>query len=104
MKFLVSALFTSLASLACFAQDSAAYRAFGDKANTPPEMTACTSDDAARVDAKLKRNIPGATRKCCELPRRSFVFCGVVSRLRVMDAALVRIFLCMVEPFGASSV
>jgi hypothetical protein len=100
MKFLVSALFTSLASFACFAQDSAAYREFGDKANTPAEMTACTSDDAARVE----RNIPGATCKCCELPRRSFVFCGVVSRLRVMDAALVGIFLCMVEPFGASGV
>jgi len=53
MKFLVSALFTSLASLACFAQDSATYRACGDKANTPAEMTACTSDEEARVDANL---------------------------------------------------
>jgi uncharacterized protein YecT (DUF1311 family) len=53
MKFLVSALFTSLASFACFVQDSAAYRVCGDKANTQAEMTAYTSDEAARVDAKL---------------------------------------------------
>ena len=40
-------------SFACFAQDSAEYRACSDKANTQSEMTACASDEAARVDAKL---------------------------------------------------
>jgi uncharacterized protein YecT (DUF1311 family) len=53
MKFLVSALFTSLVSLACFAQDSATYRVCGDKANTQAEITPDTNDEAARVDAKL---------------------------------------------------
>lgn len=53
MKFLVSAPFTPLVSFACFAQDSAAYRVCSDKANTQAEMTACTSDEPARVHAKL---------------------------------------------------
>jgi uncharacterized protein YecT (DUF1311 family) len=53
MKFLVSALFTSLVSLTCFALNSAAHRVCGDKTNTQAEMTAYTNDEAARVDAKL---------------------------------------------------
>ena len=42
------------AAFACLAQDSAEYRACSDKANTQSEMTACASEEAARVDAKLK--------------------------------------------------
>jgi len=72
MKYLVVAIFISLISFTCFAQDSAAYRACSHKANTQAEMTAWASDEAARVDAKL--NIPLATCKCRELPSRSFVF------------------------------
>ena len=48
------ALLMTVISFACFAQDSAEYRACSDKANTQSEMTACASDEAARVDAKLK--------------------------------------------------
>ena len=54
MKFLVVALLMTLIPFACFAQNSAEYRACSDKANTQSEMTACVSDEAARVDAKLK--------------------------------------------------
>ena len=54
MKFLVVALLMTVISFGCFAQDSAEYRACSDKANTQSEMTACASDEAARVDAKLK--------------------------------------------------
>jgi uncharacterized protein YecT (DUF1311 family) len=53
MKYLVAAVFTSLISFACFAQDSVAYRACTDKANTQAEMTACASEEAARADAEL---------------------------------------------------
>ena len=54
MKCLVVAFLITVISFACFAQDSAEYRACSDKANTQSEMTACASDEAARVDAKLK--------------------------------------------------
>ena len=54
MKCLVVAFLMTVISFACFAQDSAEYRACSDKANTQSEMTACVSDEAARVDAKLK--------------------------------------------------
>jgi uncharacterized protein YecT (DUF1311 family) len=54
MKSLMLALLMTVISFACFAQDSAEYRACSDKANTQSEMTACASDEAARVDAKLK--------------------------------------------------
>jgi len=54
MKCLVVAFSMTVISFACFAQDSAEYRACSDKANTQSEMTACVSDEAARVDAKLK--------------------------------------------------
>jgi len=54
MKWLVVAFLMTVISFACFAQDSAEYRACSDKANTQSEMTACASDEAARVDAKLK--------------------------------------------------
>jgi uncharacterized protein YecT (DUF1311 family) len=53
MKALVGALLMTVISFACSAQDSAEYRACSDKANTQSEMTACASDEAARVDAKL---------------------------------------------------
>jgi uncharacterized protein YecT (DUF1311 family) len=53
MKFLVVALLMTVISFGCFAQDSAEYRACSDKANTQSETTACASDEAARVDAKL---------------------------------------------------
>ena len=53
MKSLVVVLLMTVISFACFAQDSAEYRACSDKANTQSEMTACASDEAARVDAKL---------------------------------------------------
>ena len=54
MKCLVVAFLMTVISFACFAQDSAEYRACSDKANTQSEMTACASEEAARVDAKLK--------------------------------------------------
>ena len=54
MKCLVVTFLMTVISFACFAQDSAEYRACSDKANTQSEMTACASDEAARVDAKLK--------------------------------------------------
>ena len=54
MKCLLVAFLMTVISFACFAQDSAEYRACSDKANTQSEMTACASDEAARVDAKLK--------------------------------------------------
>jgi uncharacterized protein YecT (DUF1311 family) len=54
MKSLMLALLMTVISFACFTQDSAEYRACSDKANTQSEMTACASDEAARVDAKLK--------------------------------------------------
>jgi uncharacterized protein YecT (DUF1311 family) len=54
MKCLMVAFLMTVISFACFAQDSAEYRACSDKANTQSEMTACASDEAARVDAKLK--------------------------------------------------
>ncbi len=53
MKSLVVALLMTAISVACFAQDSAEYRACSEKANTQSEMTACASDEAARVDANL---------------------------------------------------
>jgi len=53
MKSLVVALLMTVISVACFAQDSAEYRACSEKANTQSEMTACASDEAARVDANL---------------------------------------------------
>ena len=53
MKSLVVAILMTVISCACFAQDSAEYRACSDKANTQSEMTACASDEAVRVDAKL---------------------------------------------------
>jgi uncharacterized protein YecT (DUF1311 family) len=53
MKSLVSALLMTVITCACFAQDSAEYRACSDKANTQSEMTVCASDESARVDAKL---------------------------------------------------
>ena len=54
MKCLVVAFLMTVISFACCAQDSVEYRACSDKANTQSEMTACASDEAARVDAKLK--------------------------------------------------
>lgn len=54
MKSLLAVLLMTIIPCACFAQDSAEYRACSDKANTQSEMTACASDEAARVDAKLK--------------------------------------------------
>jgi uncharacterized protein YecT (DUF1311 family) len=53
VKSLVSVFLMTIISFACFAQDSAEYRACSGKANTQSEMTACASDEAARVDAKL---------------------------------------------------
>jgi uncharacterized protein YecT (DUF1311 family) len=53
VKSLVAVFLMTIISFACFAQDSAEYRACSGKANTQSEMTACASDEAARVDAKL---------------------------------------------------
>jgi uncharacterized protein YecT (DUF1311 family) len=50
---IVAMLSMTIISFACFAQDSAEYRACSEKANTQSEMTACASDESARVDAKL---------------------------------------------------
>jgi hypothetical protein len=57
MKCLVVAFLMTVISFACCAQDSVEYRACSDKANTQSEMTACASEEAARVDAKLKTHI-----------------------------------------------
>jgi uncharacterized protein YecT (DUF1311 family) len=53
VKYLAAALLLVFIPFACFAQDSAEYRACSDKANTQAEMTACASAEAKRVDAKL---------------------------------------------------
>jgi uncharacterized protein YecT (DUF1311 family) len=53
MKYAIFALFLTLSSFACFAQDSPEYRACSDKANTQAEMTDCAGAEAKRVDAKL---------------------------------------------------
>jgi uncharacterized protein YecT (DUF1311 family) len=53
MKSLVVTILMTVISFVCFAQDSAEYRACTEKANSQSEMTACASEEAARVDAKL---------------------------------------------------
>ncbi len=53
MKYAMFALLLALGSFACFAQDSAEYRACSDKANTQAEMTACAGAEAKRVDTML---------------------------------------------------
>ena len=52
MKYAIFVLL-GFSSFACFAQDSAEYRACRDKANTQAEMTSCAGAEAKRVDAKL---------------------------------------------------
>ena len=69
MKFLVVALLMTAISFGCFAQDSAEYRACSDRANTQSEMTACASDEAARVDAKLKST--GKSHEPTRSPRKN---------------------------------
>jgi uncharacterized protein YecT (DUF1311 family) len=56
MKFLVVALWMTIISFACFAQDAAEYRACSDKAKSQSEITRCANAEAARVDAKLNRH------------------------------------------------
>jgi uncharacterized protein YecT (DUF1311 family) len=68
MKFLGFALLMTVISFACFAQDSAEYRACSDKANTQSEMTACASDEAARVDAKLNTTYRALLAKVASQP------------------------------------
>ena len=53
MKHLAAALLLAFIPFACFAQDSAEYRACSEKANTQTEMNACAGAEAKRVDAKL---------------------------------------------------
>lgn len=53
MKYLAAALLLAFIPFACFAQDSAEYRACSGKANTQAEMNACAGAEAKRVDAKL---------------------------------------------------
>jgi uncharacterized protein YecT (DUF1311 family) len=68
MKSLVVAFLTTVISCACFAQNSAEYRACSDKANTQSEMTACASDEAARVDAKLNATYRALLAKVASQP------------------------------------
>ena len=51
MRYLAIAFL--LASLPALAQHSAQYRACNEKAKAQAEINACTSDEAARVDAQL---------------------------------------------------
>jgi hypothetical protein len=69
MKSLVVAILMTVISCACFAQDSAEYRACSDKANTQSEMTACTSDEAARVDAKLNATYRALLARVASQPK-----------------------------------
>jgi hypothetical protein len=71
MKSLVALLSMTIISFACFAQDSAEYRACSGKANTQSEMTACASDEAARVDAKLTRHTAPYWQKSQANPKPS---------------------------------
>jgi uncharacterized protein YecT (DUF1311 family) len=68
MKSLVAVLSMTIISFACFAQDSAEYRACSGKANTQSEMTACASDEAARVDAKLNTTYRALLAKVASQP------------------------------------
>ena len=52
MKYAIVVLL-GFSSFACFAQNSAEYRARSDKANTQAEMTVCASAEAKRVGRKL---------------------------------------------------
>lgn len=48
-------LFVLLASILCYAQDSATYRACSKEANTQSAMNACASEEVKRVDEELNR-------------------------------------------------
>jgi uncharacterized protein YecT (DUF1311 family) len=68
VKSLVAEFLLTIISFACFAQDSAEYRACSGKANTQSEMTACASDEAARVDAKLNTTYRALLAKVASQP------------------------------------
>jgi uncharacterized protein YecT (DUF1311 family) len=68
MKYLMIAVFVSFISFAGFAQDSETYRACSGKANTQAEMTACASEEAARVDAKLNTTYRSLLSKVASQP------------------------------------
>jgi uncharacterized protein YecT (DUF1311 family) len=68
MKHLTTAMFLSFISFTCFAQDSETYRACSGKANTQGEMTACASEEAARVDAKLNTTYRALLSKVASQP------------------------------------
>jgi uncharacterized protein YecT (DUF1311 family) len=68
VKSLVAVLLMTIISFACFAQDSAEYRACSGKANTQSEMTACVSNETARVDAKLNTTYRALLAKVASQP------------------------------------
>jgi uncharacterized protein YecT (DUF1311 family) len=68
MKYLMVTLLVLFSPFACFAQDSVAYRACSDKANTQTEMTACASEEAARIDAKLNTTYRALLAKVASQP------------------------------------
>ena len=67
MKYAIFVLL-GLSAFACFAQDSAEYRACTDKANTQGEMTSCASAEANRVDAKLNSTYRALLAKVASQP------------------------------------
>jgi uncharacterized protein YecT (DUF1311 family) len=68
MKYLMVTLLVLVSAFACFAQDSVAYRACSDKANIQTEMTACASEEAARIDAKLNTTYRALLAKVASQP------------------------------------
>jgi uncharacterized protein YecT (DUF1311 family) len=68
MRYAIFALLLALGSFACFAQDSAEYRACSDKANTQGELTACAGAEAKRVDAKLSSTYRALLAKVASQP------------------------------------
>ena len=67
MKYAIFVLL-GFSSFACFAQDSAEYRACRDKANTQAEMTSCAGAEAKRVDAKLNSTYRALLAKAASQP------------------------------------
>jgi uncharacterized protein YecT (DUF1311 family) len=81
MKYAIFVLL-GFSSFACFAQDSAEYRACSDKANTQVQMTACAGTEAKRVDAKLNSTYRALLAKVESQP-------GAVTKIKAAERAWV---------------
>ena len=81
MKYAIFVLL-GFSSFACFAQDSAEYRACSDKANTQAEMNACAGAEAKRVDAKLNSTYLALLAKAESQP-------DAVAKIKVAEKAWV---------------